>query len=129
VLVLVTRLDHGEVLSGMIDGSIFIHGSDTTDVRMSALNNMRLGDGGVYIASPIFDEGVDVPALDCVILAGGGKSHIKLLQRLGRGMRKKEGENVLHVYDFIDNTNQYLYNHSLARMQTYEQEGFDVERL
>ena len=129
VLVLVNRLDHGEKLASMIVGSQFVHGSDTTDTRQNILDEMRSGAGGVYVASPIFDEGVDVPALDCVILAGGGKSHIKLLQRLGRGMRKKDRNNVLLVYDFVDNTNRYLYNHSLARIATYEEEEFEVQRI
>lgn len=127
VLVLVNRLDHGNVLNDIIPNSTFVHGSHSTEHRKEILDSMRSGAGGIFIASPIFDEGVDIPALDCVILAGGGKSHVKLLQRIGRGLRKKSGENKLLVYDFDDNTNKYLRQHSKRRQEAYKDEQFDVE--
>jgi superfamily II DNA or RNA helicase len=83
---------------------------------------------GVFIASPIFDEGIDVPRVDTVILACGGKSYVKLLQRIGRGMRKKDdGKNELIIIDFIDDTNKYLLKHSDRRIKTYVSEGFDAK--
>ena len=126
VLVLVNRIEHGKLLNEMIDGSIFVNGSNSSDYRLSILQDMQ-EKPGVYIATPIFDEGVDVPNIDTIILAAGGKSHVKLLQRIGRGLRKKEGENILTVHDFIDDTNKYLFTHSEKRLKVYEQERFDRE--
>jgi superfamily II DNA or RNA helicase len=124
-LILVNRLDHGKRLQEMIAGSIFVHGNDTTEYRQSVIADMR-SKAGIYIASPIFDEGIDVPGVDTVILAAGGKSHIKLLQRIGRGMRRKEGTNTLKILDFIDDTNKFLLDHSNERIDTYVKEGFDT---
>lgn len=129
VLILVNMLEHGRVLCSMIQNAVFVNGSDSSKYRLSVLEKMRAGGCGVYIASPIFDEGVDIPAIDTVILAGGGKSHIKLLQRIGRGMRKKDNGNVLNIYDFIDDTNKYLLNHSEERINTYVAEGFTTKLL
>jgi len=126
VLILVNRLDHGKAIAELIDNSIFVHGSHSTEYRKEVIDRMRNG-GGIFIASPIFDEGIDIPALDCVILAGGGKSHVKLLQRIGRGLRKKSGDNKLIVYDFDDNTNKYLKAHSHKRQEAYANEQFDVK--
>jgi superfamily II DNA or RNA helicase len=124
VLVLVNRLDHGEILKAMIPGSVFVHGSHDTAYRKQVLDHMR-HEVGVYIASPIFDEGIDIPALDAVVIAAGGKSQVKLLQRIGRGMRCKPGnDNIMLVLDFIDDTNQYLLEHSNDRIDTYIQEKF-----
>lgn len=125
-LVLVAMIKHGQLLESMIPGSIFVHGSDSIDKRKSVLKCMAESQSGVYIASPIFDEGVDVPAVDRIVIAGCGKSPVKLLQRLGRGMRRKEGHNSLTVIDFIDTGNQHLLNHAEARLDVYEQEGFKV---
>lgn len=125
VLVLVNRIDHGSILADMIGGATFVNGSHSTEFRRDAIEQMRAG-GGIFIASPIFDEGIDIPALDCVILAGGGKSHVKLLQRIGRGLRKKDGDNKLVVYDFDDCTNKYLKAHSRKRQEAYANEQFDV---
>ena len=126
-LVLVNRLEHGSLLQELIPGSVFVNGSSATLERQDALNKLRDGSGTIVIATPIFDEGVDVPAVDLLVLAGGGKSPKKLLQRLGRGMRRKPGDNILHVIDFVDDTNKFLLDHSLEHAKVYEQEGFDVE--
>lgn len=127
ILVLVNRVEHGNILHDMIDGSTFVTGSHSMEDRMAVLDAMRSGDGGVFIATPIYDEGVDVPSIDVLVLAGGGKDQVKLLQRVGRGLRIGEEKDVLIVHDFIDDTAEVLLLHSLSRVKTYEQEGFDQE--
>lgn len=127
VLILVNQLEQGRTLHDAISNSVYVHGSDSTDYRQGVLGTMRAADKGIFIASPIFDEGIDVPAVDTVILAGGGKGHVKLLQRIGRGLRQKAGRNELIVIDFIDDTNKYLLQHSQDRIYTYEQEGFEIK--
>lgn len=124
VLILVNRIDHGKILHEMIPGSIFVSGSDATEDRNLVIDCMRDGEPGTYIATPIFDEGIDVPAVDTIILAAAGKSHVKLLQRIGRGLRKKDGDNTLIVHDFLDDTNSYLLEHSQERVDTYARQKF-----
>lgn len=133
VLVLVNQIKHlGELKVhfekvGFYDLT-YLTGKDPTSKRKEALDRMRDGGPGIYTATPLFDEGLDVPSINTLILGGGGKSHIKTLQRLGRGMRqKKDGENVLDVVDFWDDTNKFLRRHSKVRQETYLDEGFDVE--
>lgn len=126
-LILVDRIAHGDVIARLIPGARFVNGSHSIEKRLEALNGLRQGNGRVVISTPIFDEGVDIPAVDLLVLAGGGKGHRKLLQRIGRGMRQKEGPNTLHVIDFADLTNKYLADHSRARWMLYKLEGFDVE--
>lgn len=124
-LILVDRLEHGRILQEAIPKSIFVHGSLSTEERRSVLDTLRRGEGAVVIATPIFDEGVDVPSVDLLVLAAGGETHIRLLQCIGRGMRRKDS-NKLKVVDFVDDTNQYLLSHSQHRAELYEQEGFAV---
>jgi len=127
VLILVSRIEHGQLLHNSLPGSIFVHGSHGTDYRRSVLDGMRSNSPGIVIASPIFDEGIDVPGVDVIIIAAGGKSHIKLLQRVGRGLRRKSGRNEVVVVDFIDDTNKYLLAHSEERIDTYAKEEFKME--
>lgn len=124
-LILVDRIEHGRILSS-ISGSIFVNGSNTIEERAEALGKLRDEPGTVVIATPIFGEGIDVPAVELLVLAGGGKGHIKLLQQIGRGMRAKEGDNILRVLDFADLSNKYLAEHSFIRAELYEREGFEV---
>lgn len=127
VLILVNRIEHGKILQDGIPASVFVHGNDDTRYRQGVLEVMRAADKGIFIASPIFDEGIDVPAVDTIILAGGGKAHTKVLQRIGRGLRQKDGRNELVVIDFIDDVNKYLLEHSRERIEVYEREGFDIK--
>lgn len=128
VLIIVNRIRHGADIADML-GTVatFVNGNSPIEERMDVLRRMADGERFVVVATPIFDEGVDVPALDTIILACGGKSHIKLLQRIGRGLRKKSGDNILRVHDFLDGGNEYLLEHSEERVRVYKAEGFQVE--
>ena len=121
-LVLVDWVEHGRKLAD--DGALYVDGSNSAEERKEALESLRAG-GSVVVATPIFDEGVDVPAVDLIILAGGGKARRRLLQRIGRGMRQKPSGK-LTVMDFVDRGNKYLARHSEARRRVYESEGFEV---
>lgn len=127
-LILVDRIEHGNNLVAMIPGAIFAHGSLSTDERKAILHQLRHVSGAIVVATPIFDEGVDVPSVDMLVLAGGGETHVRLLQRIGRGMRYKESGK-LRVIDFVDDTNQYLLSHSKSRADVYESEGFQVRLI
>jgi superfamily II DNA or RNA helicase len=127
-LTLVNTIRHGEcVMKRMPAGTVFLAGKDDVGMRINTLKQLASGSIPGIVATPIFDEGVDAPAIKVLILAAAGKSQIRLLQRLGRGMRQKtEGENKLTVYDFEDRGNKYLEHHGACRRRVYLEEGFDV---
>jgi superfamily II DNA or RNA helicase len=78
------------------------------------------------VASKIFDQGVDIPELDALILAGSGKSSGRALQRIGRVIRLSKGKEKAVVVDFFDNC-KYLKDHSESRIKIYESEpGFNI---
>ena len=129
VLIIVTQILHGQLLYELLKDevqTVFVCGDSPMAQRTAVLKSLGRGDKIVAIATQIFDEGVDVPALDTLILACAGKSHIKLLQRIGRGLRKKEGENVVHIHDFLDSGNKHLLKHTDERYEVYQREGFEV---
>jgi superfamily II DNA or RNA helicase len=67
------------------------------------------------------DEGLDIPTLNCVILAGGGKSPTKCKQRVGRAIRKAEGKVGSMIFDFID-VGPYTRKHAKSRKRLLESE-------
>ena len=93
---------------------------------------MRSGEANITIASTIFDEGVDCRPLDGLILAGGGKSPTRALQRVGRVLRPYTYPNgrvkqQAMVVDFMDKC-RYMEKHSKRRLKIYKSEpAFDVE--
>lgn len=125
-LILCEEIAHGKSIDAAlwtaVDGSfiphLFIHGEEDTDVRASALKDFGERRLPVLIASTILDEGVDVPTIDALILAGSRKSRIKTMQRLGRGLR---GSKLIAV-EFANFTNDHLLRHSLARYDDYKKE-------
>jgi superfamily II DNA or RNA helicase len=90
---------------------------------------LKAGDVDVVVSTAILDEGVDVPNINAVVYARGGKSIRKLLQGIGRGLRKKDDGSSLKFYDFIDNTSGYLLKHSLNRYKTLKKEKFEIKKL
>lgn len=127
VLVLIQQINHGLLLEEMIPGSVFIHGSTSKKARKEHIELMRTGNAPITIASSIFDEGVDVKPLNALILAGGGKSSTRALQRIGRIIRKyiyPDGTPKIDafVYDFMDEQ-KYLLQHAKARRKIYRSES------
>ena len=126
-LILCKHLDHGRLLQAMIpENSKFVSGSVTGKKRKKHLDLMREGQGGITIATNIFDEGVDVKRLDCIIMAGSGKSSTRALQRIGRILRpfpdiEHNIKKSVVAVDFMDQV-KYLDEHSLKRRRIYEQE-------
>jgi superfamily II DNA or RNA helicase len=125
VLILVVRVNHGEILLEKIQNENipvdFLDGQKSTQKRMDCIKKIKNGDIQVLIASKIFDQGVDIPELDALILAGSGKSSGRALQRIGRVIRKYEGKEIATVVEFMDNA-KYLRDHSLSRMNVYATE-------
>lgn len=131
VLILVNQINHGKALlkniKAILPKTVFISGSDATEKRQAAVSGIESGELDVLISSTITDEGVDIPAISAVILAGGWKSPIRLYQRIGRGMRPKAGDNHVFIIDFIDLTNRHLARHSMARFKIIKDEpGFTI---
>lgn len=123
-LVLVEQINHGKSLDtalwncGDFIPHQFINGEEDTEVRSTALESFADRTLPVLIASTILDEGVDVPTIDALILAGSRKSRIKTMQRLGRGLRGKK----LLVVEFANFCNDYLLKHSMERYDDYKEE-------
>lgn len=89
----------------------------------------ELQDGRIdaILCTTVFDEGIDVPELKTVILAGGGKSPVKARQRVGRGLRLHDSKSEVLIIDFMDEHGKYLHRHSKERLKVWRAEGFDVE--
>lgn len=135
ILILCQQIEHGEILSNMIPGSVFLHGKHTGKQRIEHLNKMRNREIPITISSSIFDEGIDCKPLDTLILAGGGKSATRALQRIGRVIRPYENADIGYVkdsatvIDFEDHS-KHLLGHSRARKKIYSTESeFNISYL
>ena len=79
--------------------------------RRSALAGLRRGDLRAVFAVDLFNEGVDLPEVDTVLMLRPTESATVFLQQLGRGLRWAEGKRVLTVLDFVGQVRrEYRYD-------------------
>jgi superfamily II DNA or RNA helicase len=99
-----------------IQGEVEVSQRDTIKKIIEDKNNV------VCIAiSKIFSTGVNIKNLHYIVFAGGGKAKIKILQSIGRGLRKHESKDKLTIVDIADQL-KYGYQHMVKRMTFYKKE-------
>jgi len=128
-MVLFKEIEHGKRLYKEFKDKIncnMLNGSMNTEYRQKIIDEVKDGKCNLLLASSIFDIGVDIPLLSGLVLAGGGKSSVRALQRIGRVIRAYPGKDMAAIVDFADQA-KYLIDHSKIRKSIYKREpGFDV---
>ncbi|KAJ3256843.1 hypothetical protein HK103_005087 [Boothiomyces macroporosus] len=105
-LVFAVNVQHIQnLVQEFIDNGILavgIHGNTPQDQREQILIDFKEKRIPVLINCGIITEGVDIPNIDCLLMARPTKSGVLLQQMLGRGMRLHEGKEYCLVLDFVD---------------------------
>lgn len=130
VLILFKHLAHGKNLAALFDAENikyeYLSGTDSLEKRMEVKNRLLNNESNLVLASSIYDQGIDVPSLSALILAGSGKSSTLTLQRIGRTIRIHKNKKYAAIVDFYDDV-RYLKNHSKIRYKIYRSEdGFKL---
>ena len=142
-LILVQQISHGQSLAELISKegyniymmtggrtiSVYSGGrciDKYTDNDNQVIKDFNDGKIDALIGTSTLDEGVDIPTLSAVILAGGGKGRLKVIQRLGRALRPKAGDNTALVIDFRDRFNVVTHAHFKKRKTLYDELGMPV---
>lgn len=113
VYIHVEQILHGKLISD-ISGFPFVHAS--TKNRDEIIDKFRSGETRVLI-STLLGEGVDIPNISAIIMAGGRKTEIGTIQKVGRALRPSEQTDAI-VVDFLDK-GRYLSQHAIHRYQAY----------
>ncbi len=91
--------------------AIALDGESGSEIRLSEIDRLRRGEIRAIFTVDIFNEGVDIPEVDTLLLLRPTESATVFLQQLGRGLRWAEGKSVLTVLDFIGQANaQYRFD-------------------
>nr|WP_090339726.1 DUF3427 domain-containing protein [Mycolicibacterium malmesburyense]CRL68234.1 type III restriction enzyme res subunit [Mycolicibacterium malmesburyense] len=88
--------------------STSVHSGPTSAPRHESIEALRRGDLQIIFTVDIFNEGLDVPDIDTVLMLRPTESPVVFLQQLGRGLRIQEGKDALTVIDFIGNHRSFL---------------------
>ena len=129
-LILVRRKAHGELLKDLIQDSAYICGDDCIEERESLKAHFERGSIRCLIATSVFGEGVDIPAIDVLINARYQKTEIETVQGIGRALRIYPGKTKAEVHDFLLKGQRNLNEHSRHRINGYKKEPeFEIEIL
>ena len=137
-LVLVSRVDeHAYPLKALIETKVagakkvyLIDGDIKADIREAARKEAEVENDIIFIATyQIFSTGVNIKNLHHIILASPSKSKIRILQSIGRILRKHHTKAMAHVYDISDMlTNRkkknFSYQHFVERLKLYIDQQF-----
>jgi superfamily II DNA or RNA helicase len=129
ILILVDNIEQGEIMIKCLEDTgkkvTFIQGSTDTEDRAAILAILESSTGNVTVAmSQIFSTGISVKNLHHIIFTGIGKSTVKIMQSIGRGMRLHETKDIARIYDLSDNT-EYSKRHVLRRIDLYVKEKLE----
>lgn len=134
-LILVNHIVHGECLYNLLKNHLkkqvfFIRGEVEVEERERIKQLMENNDDVVCIAiSAIFSTGVNVRNIHNIMFVAGGKSFIRTVQSIGRGLRLHNNKDKLVIYDICDNL-QFSDRHNVKRKQIYSKEKINyTEKL
>ena len=117
-LIFCSRNREAELLSALLNARTLrgrqlrtraLSGSDSIAEREAAVKALEDGDLDYLVTVDIFNEGIDIPRINQVVMLRQTQSSIIFTQQLGRGLRKAAGNDYLVVIDFIGNyANNFL---------------------
>jgi superfamily II DNA or RNA helicase len=129
---------HGEILHKMIkevqsDKVYYVHGGTDTSDREAIRGIVEKQDGAIIVASlGTFSTGINIRNLHNIIFASPSKSQVKVLQSIGRGLRKADNGQDTKLYDLSDDMQyhsrqNFTLKHAGERIKMYTKEKFDFE--
>jgi superfamily II DNA or RNA helicase len=126
-LVMVDRIAHGEELLRVLQANTkkqvhFVHGAVEIEEREMIRKLMEEHDNVACIAiSKIFSTGINIKNLHNIIFAAIGKARIKIIQSIGRSLRKHTSKKRATIFDIWDNL-RYGNKHMIERLALYDRE-------
>jgi superfamily II DNA or RNA helicase len=130
ILIVVDKIKYGEKLFDIISKCenkkvYFIQGSTDTDERDEVKKLMEKENNIVCIAmSKIFSTGISINNLHICMFAYIGKSNVKVIQTIGRSLRKHPTKDKAIIYDIADNL-KYSKDHLKKRIKMYKDQKID----
>ena len=89
--------------------AVAVHAGETSAPRAASLERLSTGQLDVICAVDVFNEGLDLPDLDTLLMLRPTESRIVWLQQFGRGLRKTATHKILKVIDYIGNHRAFLF--------------------
>jgi len=130
-LILVDRISAGEMLQELIPGSVFVKGDVKLKDRKDAYDEINESDNHVVIATyGVAAVGINIPRIFNLVLIEPGKSFVRVIQSIGRGVRKAKDKDFVQIWD-LTSTCKFAKRHLTQRKKFYKeaQYPFTIEKV
>ncbi|ORN80460.1 hypothetical protein B7986_14475, partial [Staphylococcus aureus] len=105
--------------------SVALTGDDSVNYRQIVIEKLKEGKINYIITVDLFNEGIDIPEVNQVVMLRPTESSIIFIQQLGRGLRKSANKEYVTVIDFIGNyKTNYLIPIALSGDQSQNKDNY-----
>jgi superfamily II DNA or RNA helicase len=131
VLILVDRVNAGKEIVSRLPNSVFVSGATNLVDRKEEYDEIATSTNKIIVATyGVAAVGINIPRIFNLVLIEPGKSFVRVIQSIGRGIRKAEDKEFVQIWD-ITSTCKFAKRH-LTQRKTYYKEAnypFDIEKL
>ena len=130
-LILVDRISAGEMLADLIPDSTFVSGSVKVKDRKETYDEIKEEDNKVIIATyGVAAVGLNIPRIFNLVLIEPGKSFVRVIQSIGRGVRKAKDKDFVQIWD-LTSTCKFAKRHLTQRKKFYKEAEypFTIEKI
>ena len=119
-LVLINRIDTGNQLIDLIPEAVFISGAVKLSDRKEEYDEIKTSDNKIIVATyGVAAVGINIPRIFNLVLIEPGKSFVRVIQSIGRGIRKAEDKDHVEIWD-ITSQCKYAKRHLTERKKFYK---------
>ena len=130
-LVLIDRIATGKLLLERLgDRAVFVSGATKASTRKEEYDDVAISDDKIIVATyGVAAVGINIPRIFNLVLVEPGKSFVRVIQSIGRGIRKAEDKDFVQIWD-ITSTCKFAKRHLTKRKQFYKEANypFTVEK-
>jgi superfamily II DNA or RNA helicase len=130
-LILVDRVNAGKEIVSRLPGSVFVSGATNMNERKEEYDEVATSTNKIIVATyGVAAVGINIPRIFNLVLIEPGKSFVRVIQSIGRGIRKAEDKDHVQIYD-ITSSCKFAKRHLTQRKAFYKEANypFDVEKL
>ena len=120
-LVLINRIDTGNKLTELMPDAVFVSGGMKLDERKHEYDEIKTSDQKIIVATyGVAAVGINIPRIFNLVLLEPGKSFVRVIQSIGRGIRKAEDKDHVEIWD-ITSACKYSKRHLTERKKFYKE--------
>jgi superfamily II DNA or RNA helicase len=131
VLILVDRVNAGKELISRLPDSVFVSGATNMIERKEEYDEIATSTNKIIVATyGVAAVGINIPRIFNLVLIEPGKSFVRVIQSIGRGIRKAEDKDFVQIWD-VTSSCKFAKRHLTQRKAFYKEANypFDLEKL